>query len=423
MRPFFQQDQRQIRILNQLERYPTITVSRLADQLGLDRATVTKAIKHLMTLINQQGLDDLTLTTNEQGLYYHRKPSFNLATLLPILSDQRVQVIFENCFNHHITSLPALAARLYVSESTVRRLFRDINQTLANYQVRLDTKTLTLSGPEPNVRYAAFQYYWNTYGSVTWPFTGDAKDWYRHPAMTDIPPYDQLKLAFWLAITAQRRRQHHAITAGALGIATSDPEADFATLIRLLDFTSWSALAQSTAATRLLNRVPQAQVPVPELKNDPTANRLYRLTVWAVSVWGNCPLLYDREAQLTQRLSNLSLANRTRLSQASHHQPLLQLKLIEALNQVNPNCLRPHFTLQLMTDSDALARLRTLHQLQGHFCEYTLDLTSQSENADLIITNLTLSQMTVPILYVTIPLQATDWTALEQQFQTLLMAH
>lgn len=414
MRPFFNQNTRTIQILNYLEQHPVSSFTELAQSLALDRATLSKDVAQLTTMLTQQA-PAVQLTVTHQGLHYHRAANFNLATLMPMLIDQRLAIIFERVFNQRDATLTALAAKLYVSPSTARRLLTIVNHTLADYHVTIPPRTLRLTGPEPLVRYTTFQYFWNTYGSVTWPFAISQTACRQVAQQAGIPQPDQLKFAFWVAIHQHRRNQRHFLTATELHANTSDPEATYQQVIQGLDFTSLAALPEFVSRTAL-------PLPVWQPANTQataSSQTLLSLAHWAATIWHDVPLLYDRADQLAHYQQVIPAKRFTHLTQTAAGNPLLLLKLCESLVATQPAATQTPLTLALVTDSDALGRQLVLHQLKHRFAAYHFTVTTDLTQADLILTNLTLPQAATPIVYVNVPLSETDFTLMTQQLTTL----
>lgn len=367
MRPFFNQDNLNIRILNFLEKQNNCTFTELANDLTIDRATLTKTIKELALKLQRLSQNDIQIALDNQGITYQRKPDFNLASLMPMLSDHRIAIIFESSFNQHYANITALANKLYVSESTTRRLLKQVNETLTNYRIQIDLKTLRFTGKEENIRYMAFQYYWNTYGSVTWPFAVNELEMRQLANDNQIPNYDQLRFSFWLAICKSQQLKHHSLN-----------EADFITMIKAVDFKT----------------------------TDMDTIRQYATT------FGNIPLLYDRETQLEDYLQTLTTNQKVTLAQQTNNQKLLMLKLCES------GIMKNRFKFKLRTDSDNFGRKRIINQIQNHFDNY--DLIEVEDNPDFVLTNLTLRNSNIPIVYINVPLENSDYQAIEYQLKQCL---
>lgn len=367
MRPFFNQDNLNIKILNFLETQNNCTFTELANDLTIDRATLTKAVKILVTKIQKQQLNDIQLTWDNQGITYHREPDFNLAALTPMLTDQRIAIIFESSFNEHYANLTALANKLYVSESTTRRLIKQVNATLSDYRIQIDIKTLRLTGKEESIRYTAFQYYWNTYGSVTWPFSLNELEMRQLTNTHQIANYDQLRFSFWLAICKSRQLKQHPLN-----------ETDFLDMIQAVDF-----------------RTPTM-----------TTIEQYALT------FGNVPLLYDREQQLENYLQTITSKQIKTLKQQTGNQKLLMLKICES------GVMKNRFKFKLRTDSDNFGRKNIITQIKNHFDNY--DLIEDENNPDFILTNLTLRNSDIPTVYINVPLEDPDYQSITHQLKQSL---
>ncbi|WP_318765172.1 helix-turn-helix domain-containing protein [Lactiplantibacillus carotarum] len=401
MRPFFNHDNLHVQLLNTLEQHAKITYTELAHHLQVDRATVTKAVHFLTQSVQQPSLKNVVqIQPTSQGVTYQRAANFNPATLMPVLVDHRLAVIFETVLASPPTTVTSLANRLYVSPSTIRRLIVTINQTLADYQLRVTRSPLTLTGPEANVRYACFQYYWNTYGSVTWPFSVSERACRLQAQQAGIATYDQLRFSYWLAINQQRQLQGHHLTAIDLKFPTPTPETSFLTLIRQLDFD----VTNDTHTTALTTELPD----IPVLLANESAKRLLQLTARYQQVFGNVPLLYDRPNRLRQAQTTLPADTWAWLGHICHHQPLIMLKVIEADQHYHTGLLKIPIKLALLTDSDAFGRQQTMQTLSRHFASYQFELTG-FKTADLVLTNLTVAATRTPVIYVNVPLSTTDF--------------
>lgn len=377
MRPFFNQDNLKIKILNLLEQTNSWTYTDLATLLQVDRTTLSKVIKNLAQAIDQQKLTAIKLEPSKQGVTYYRAANFNLASLTPILIDQRFAIIFESSFNEHAQTITALTNKLYVSDSTTRRLVTLVNQTLKDYQIQIDSKTLRLTGSEANIRYAAFQYYWNTYGSVTWPFFVNELDIKKK---TDVKKYDQLRYSFWMAICEQRKLKGHQI---------NPSEVEFLQLIKQVDF-------------------------------DPLTKQTFAKVQEYCHLFGQVPLLYDRSQQLNTYLAFITPEQQAKLSYKAVQQELLMLKLCELAEIEHDTSQQANLKFTLLTDSDAYNRQQTISFIQQYFQHLTLEITENSQQADFILTNLTLQNSDIPTIYINVPLTLQDLKMITQQIQTLL---
>lgn len=404
MRPFFDQENLNIRVLSLLEQQPNWTFTDLAATLCVDRATLAKNVKQLISIIDSQHLTSLQLIQTNQGLHYHRSAGFNLASLMPMLVDQRPGIIFESLFNEFQHSLSGLANKLFVSESTTRRLIRHVNHVLAAYRIKINTRQMTLEGAEANIRYAAFQYYWNTYGSVTWPFFVNEQEYLRASKQAGLPANDQLRYAFWVAICRMRQLKGHHLTAADLRFSSTTPEEHFLRLVYLVDFENPQQLAgtsntvfpdwQSPALCRLLN---QKALPA-----------ILQAAHYYSAVFGAVPLLYDRAEQLQQIRQTADRAGFVAIEAACSKDPLLILKTCELLRMQHSSPLRQSLRLALVTDSDPVERSRTMKLISQVFSDYDFTWVPDYHQAQLIITNLTLPDAGAPIVYVNVPIALHD---------------
>ncbi|TBX38670.1 winged helix-turn-helix transcriptional regulator [Lactiplantibacillus paraplantarum] len=409
MRPFFNQDKRDVQILNYLDCHPICTYTELADQIELNRATVTTSVKRLEIALNAQHLNGLTLTTSSQGIEFHRDIHINLATLLPILLDQRIAVIFESLIYERYSTITALAQRLYTSESTTRRLIAKMNQTLKQYKVHINTNGLSLVGREPDIRYTAFQYYWNTYGSVTWPFRYSEQELLTQSQKFQISNYNQLKFAFWLALCRLRQNNQHLLRSEDLYQRVPDPEKAFIRLIQLLDFSNFDFLKNLNLDEIFQFKLPSWGPDIwPELLENKATHNLLKLSKWYTTIFSTNDLLYDRNYQLEHYLNTMQFTKITQLKKQCHGYRLLMLKVYEALNYIGVFTLQTTVKIALISDSDEHSHALISQQLKTHFEQWHVVITNQYDQADLILTNLTVQHAKVPVIYVNMPLNSIE---------------
>lgn len=398
MRPFFNQDHLNIKILTYLDQNPSVTYTELATNLGYDRSTISDAVHAISTCITRHNIRGLTLAIHNHKINYHRDLGFNLATLLPYLTDRRLGDIFEQAFCRNRANITDLANQLYISPSTCRRLIKTVNLTLANYELKIDPKNVTIVGNEAKIRYAAFQCYWNTYGSVKWPFSSNLHELKSSDQHFHIQEFDRLLFAFWLAICRQRRLTGNLIKARELKTTASITEREFIQLICFVDFNP------SINITNLVNKAPQWRSPKLQAVLQVAANNpFFRLVSWYAEVFANLPLLYDRSAYLTHYLTTYPTIYK-RLKPLCKHNPMSIVTCFQFLVKNNSPLLKKQLNLALMIDSDWLTREVIVNQLSAYFNNVDFHITSSPQNAQLIITNLTQPASRVPVIYVEPPI-------------------
>lgn len=116
-------------------------------------------------------VDDFTIRTSHNGVSLFFKKYKGLKTISQnILADSTFYQILEMTFLHEGISANELAKELYISSSTLYRSIHEINDSLSDRRIRIETNPCRIVGDEQSVRYFAYHYFFERYSQYEWPF-------------------------------------------------------------------------------------------------------------------------------------------------------------------------------------------------------------------------------------------------------------
>jgi len=430
MRPFFNNGNNLFKILNILEdsndfsRYKDIT-----DQTNLDRATVKKYLLELKNLFCKDFSDkQISLQIIEgQGVIYYRASSFNLDQVLEIINQASTErIIFEELFFNRSTSLQQFANDNFISTSTIRRKVSEISDTINDYHVEISLKEMEFTGKELNIRYMLFQYFWNIYGTSSWPFNSNLQEIYQ----TNLNLQKQLhitlsgdesdKLDFWLAINLQRDNRQHPINID-----------NFIEILIGTDMISTKDPFKFTVPTQIQNQTDewlQCAQKYFKIDNFSDSFKIYLQQIQLANFYfADLPMLYDGDYLLHK----------------IKHYPIYQFYIEKFLHQLNYSWFKMQPNLVLNYSILILSKLRNqltikplkyflyldfnyatadiiAEKINNNFSvEYPIVNTTDIDQADFMITNLT-NRTSLPNIYVNVPLSNNDYNNIHIMINKIL---
>ncbi|GEO69327.1 helix-turn-helix domain-containing protein [Levilactobacillus acidifarinae] len=428
MRPFFAGEAPQLQLLTQLDTQATVvTVTALARTLGWDRNTVSRQLQDLQAALAPFA-PAVQLNWDARGVHYWRRGDFNLGTVVSTLVRQSYAgQIFEDLMSATSPSLIAFGLRIHLSESTVRRSLRQVTKTLRAYGVTVATRAWQLQGPEPAIRYLLFQYTWNTYGTVSWPFKTPVSVVRRTLTLTlarlgvTLAASDRLKATFWLGVSQDRQHLGHHLA----------DETQWVTdliMTELLPAEQWWQRDSFVEAHRseVAPRLAAWQRALPPLTATAATALVAGLTrslVWQHR-FNDAPLLVGGDQLLAVRRQQPTFQRAQRRLQAAGLWPQEaygQLRAEQLLRHCWPQLVTPPtVTVVLAVDAAPVDRQAFQRQLQHRYAEqWRVKMTTDTAHADLVVTNYNVTT-TRPVLYLNLPVTLGDWQRLDTWFAQLV---
>lgn len=145
-----------------------MTTTQLAELLDSSMRVVKNDIAFL-----RESQDIFELESSYQGVRIHFKLESNLKEFYQKILRESVafnalELIF---FNNSLTA-DKLIEKLYVSESTLYRNMKEIDEALQrSFGLRLSLNNFQIAGPEQKIRYFYYVFFYEKYLSLEWPFS------------------------------------------------------------------------------------------------------------------------------------------------------------------------------------------------------------------------------------------------------------
>lgn len=159
---------RRYNLVEALITYDTwVTTADLANIVGSSKRVIINDIAYL-----RENYDAFRIESSYQGIRLNFKLEANLKNFYQKILKESVafsalEMIF---FNKNINS-EILSEKLYISESTLYRLTREIDETLMKqFNISLRLSDFELEGDEQDIRHFYYLYFSEKYPNMEWPF-------------------------------------------------------------------------------------------------------------------------------------------------------------------------------------------------------------------------------------------------------------
>ncbi|WP_125591195.1 helix-turn-helix domain-containing protein [Companilactobacillus jidongensis] len=415
MRLFFNIDDKKFQLINLLnDADGFIYFKDLASDLELDLTTVKKYINELkQTFLDNFDQKDIDLQIiNNVGVIFNHNASFNLGNLTQLLINQTIESkLLDAMFTNKFDNINQFSMNNFVSSSTVRRKLKNLEKCLNDYHLSINLNPLEIIGNEANIRYMFYQYYWNTYGTVSWPFNIDRttvklqySKWILKHHL-DSHSNNQT-LAYWFAINDQRNFIGKKLKFSEKTLLQIISDYEFGTQInqdkdnKLSD--EWIKIFKKFSNINSQFDFEKIHI---------LLNSIYNY----YDVFHNLPLLYDGENVLSEietsplyrntidpflKLLPLTLNDKEKFLKLN-----FSLLIIQYLSQNMNMNITKYF---LDVDCDNLTKNFLIKKLNARLNpEYCISSTDNIKNADFIITNLS-SNNNKNSLYIELPITERD---------------
>ncbi len=153
-----------VEILSKRENW--MTLSNLGNELNCS----DRVLKDDMTYF-RKNFSDFEIESSYRGVRLIFKQDKGLQFLYrKILSESTVYHLLEIIFLHENKSITELADMLFVSPSTIYRMIDQMNDGVLKFGFKIETSPCRVVGQEENIRYFYYQYFFEKYSHLHWPF-------------------------------------------------------------------------------------------------------------------------------------------------------------------------------------------------------------------------------------------------------------
>ncbi len=153
-----------VEILSNRENW--MTLSNLGDELNCS----DRVLKDDMTYF-RENFSAFEIESSYRGVRLVFKQDKGLKFLYrKILSESTVYHLLEIIFLYENKTITDLANMLFVSPSTLYRMIDQINDRVMEFGFKIETSPCRVTGQEENIRYFYYQYFFEKYSHLYWPF-------------------------------------------------------------------------------------------------------------------------------------------------------------------------------------------------------------------------------------------------------------
>jgi hypothetical protein len=153
-----------VEILSNREKW--MTLSDLSDELNCS----DRVLKDDMTYF-RDNFSEFEIESSYRGVRLVFKQDKGLKFLYrKILSESTVYHLLEIIFLNENKSIVELANTLFVSTSTLYRMIDQINDEVLKFDFKVESSPCRVIGQEENIRYFYYQYFFEKYSHLHWPF-------------------------------------------------------------------------------------------------------------------------------------------------------------------------------------------------------------------------------------------------------------
>lgn len=145
-----------------------VSLGNLAKQLNCSDRVLKDDISYL-----KSHFSDFTIQTSTQGVKLYFEYDKGLKSFYQeVLSQSMPYQLLEIIFFNETLSLTELSERLFTSSSTLYRMIDKINQHMSNieFDFQIQTNPCRIIGDEKGIRYYYYQYFFEKYSRIEWPF-------------------------------------------------------------------------------------------------------------------------------------------------------------------------------------------------------------------------------------------------------------
>lgn len=142
------------------------SVEKLSDKLGMNSKTIVRSVKKLNKLFKRYQLGDHLAICSRSKNHFYLKSDNDLYVeffLVRYLCDLPEVTFLKAIIEEEDIQAKQLAETLLISESSMRRRVKKINEWLKKFDIHLKRGTYELVGEEEQIRAFIFHFYWFVY--------------------------------------------------------------------------------------------------------------------------------------------------------------------------------------------------------------------------------------------------------------------
>lgn len=163
-------------LLEQLQnRQDWLSINELSDHTSLERKTIQKYMKDWQALLKNStdpDLQELLIFSKGKGYFFSGDGNSFQKCVYLVVKSSYTYALMEKLFFEPEISLKKFTTKQFISEYTLLRRVRKLNQVFSrlNISIVLSKGFLSLQGPEPQIRYLGYIFFWKLYRGLGWPF-------------------------------------------------------------------------------------------------------------------------------------------------------------------------------------------------------------------------------------------------------------
>lgn len=219
-------------LLEQLQnRQDWLTINELADHTSLERKTIQKYMKNWQALLKDSHdpkLQELLIFSKGKGYFFSGDGNSFQKCVQLVVKSSYIYALMERLFFEPEISLKKFTTKQFISEYTLLRKVRKLNHVFSKLSISivLSKGFLSLQGPEPQIRYLGYIFFWKLYRGLGWPFpfVNEQKiRGYINEYMLPFLPLNEttiLELAYVLALNLTRFHLSKVVNRSDLPIYT-----------------------------------------------------------------------------------------------------------------------------------------------------------------------------------------------------------
>lgn len=143
-----------------------ITLAELAKKLNSSIRVLKDDIA-----IFRKDISEFTIKSSNKGIRIQFEKNKGLKTIFQkVLASSKTYQLLEIIFIYDSLSVNELAKKIFVSNSTLYRMIDQINQTFVGHNFKIETNPCRIVGDENCIRFYFYQYYYEKYSRLEWPF-------------------------------------------------------------------------------------------------------------------------------------------------------------------------------------------------------------------------------------------------------------
>lgn len=144
----------------------------LGEEMGLSKRSTLSTINDLVQQIEQFQPDNYRFhLSKSRGVSLDVKSDADIYQLITFIITQCSTItMLESLLLEDFESVKSYGMRHFISESTVRRDLKKIQELMAHYHIGLERESAKLVGEEHQIRMFMAIFYWIVYRGSTWPF-------------------------------------------------------------------------------------------------------------------------------------------------------------------------------------------------------------------------------------------------------------